>query len=113
MTVASGALSGLTLNGRPAVFGQGNGPLDGGSLAADFRIRDGAAVEVQAQLDAVARDLVTRLSEATADPTLAPGAPGLLTNGGAAFSAATEIGLAGRLSVNAAVDLRQAVSSGG
>ena len=35
---------------------------------------------------------------------LAPGAPGLLTDGGAAFVPANELGLSERLSINAAVD---------
>jgi flagellar hook-associated protein 1 FlgK len=103
MTLASGALSGLTVGGRAVATGPG-GPLSGGTLAAGFEVRDAIAPEAQSKLDALARDLVTRFSDPSADGTLPPGAPGLFTDGGAAFEAANETGLAGRLSLNAAAD---------
>lgn len=103
MSQGSGALSGLTVNGR-AVVTAATGPLAGGTLGALFRLRDETAPGAQAQLDAVARDLVERLADPALDPTRAAGAAGLLTDGGAPFDPADETGLAGRLRLNAAAD---------
>lgn len=107
MTFASGALSGLTLNGRDiAAFGEG-ALLQGGSLSAQFVIRDELAVNVQTDLDALARDLVERFQDPALDPTLLPGDPGLFTDLGLAFDPLNEIGLSQRLTLNAAVDPAQ------
>lgn len=103
MTAASGALSGLTVNGRAVPSGD-DGVLGGGTLGALVAIRDRLAPAAQAQLDAVARDLVERFASPAVDPTLAPGQPGLLTDGGGPFAPAAEEGLAGRISLNALVD---------
>ena len=103
MTLASGALSGLTVNGQPLSTSPSGGRLGAGSLAAQFDIRDRLAPEAQAQIDGLARDLVERFSAPGLDPTLAPGAPGLFTDGGGAFNAANEAGLASRLRLNANV----------
>ncbi|MCX7646872.1 MAG: flagellar hook-associated protein FlgK [Rhodobacteraceae bacterium] len=105
MTLASGALSGLTFRGQPATAGTASGLLGGDSLGALMAIRDELAPAAQARLDALARDLVERFEGA--DTTLPAGAAGLFTDRGAAFSAADETGLAGRLVVNAAVDPAQ------
>ena len=104
MTLASGALSGLTMNGKPVTFGDGSGKLDGGAMAANFRLRDIEAPVQQVRLDALARDLIARFANPSVDTTLTSGAPGLFTDAGAAFNAATETGLAGRLAVNTAAD---------
>jgi flagellar hook-associated protein 1 FlgK len=104
MTLAGGLLSGLEINGEPVDTASSGGPISGGKLAALFQIRDELAPESQSQLDAVARDLVERFQDAGLDATRAPGDPGLFTDGGAAFAAANEVGLAGRLRVNALVD---------
>ncbi|MFT4149355.1 MAG: flagellar hook-associated protein FlgK [Paracoccaceae bacterium] len=104
MTLASGALSGLTLNGK-AVSAAESGSFGGGTLSAAFSVRDDLAPDAQAQLDAVARDLMERFADI--DPTLATGEAGLFTDGGLAFSATAETGLAQRLSLNAAVDTGQ------
>ena len=104
MTLASGALSGLTMNGRPVTFGDGSGKLDGGAMAANFRLRDIEAPVQQVRLDALARDLIARFANPSVDTTLTSGAPGLFTDAGAALNAATETGLAGRLAVNTAAD---------
>lgn len=106
MTLGSGALSGLTINGRPARTDTG-GTMAGGNLAANFAIRDQLATGAQADLDAVARDLVTRFQDPGLDLTRAPGTPGLFTDGGAAFSPANEEGLAARLGLNALADPAQ------
>ncbi len=107
MTLSSGALSGLTLNGRPMNIGTGTGQLEGGSLAAAFNVRDVLAPEFNARIDAVARDLVERFQSPGTDPSLAPGEAGVFTDNGAAFTPANELGLAQRVEINAAVDPAQ------
>ncbi len=104
MTGDNGLLSGLTINGV-AVPPRGDGsPIEGGRLAALFDARDGLAVEAQRNLDAVARDLMERFEAPGPDPTLSPGDAALFTDEGAAFDPADEVGLAGRLSINALAD---------
>lgn len=76
----------------------------GGSLAAQFQIRDDLAPKMQAQVDAAARDLYERFADPAVDDTLTAGQPGLFTDDGAAFTAANEVGLANRLRIAAAVD---------
>ncbi|MEM8741210.1 MAG: flagellar hook-associated protein FlgK [Pseudomonadota bacterium] len=100
MTVASGALSEITINGQALVTGAGGGRLDGGTLEAAFALRDYVGVEANAQLDALAGDLMQRLEAVDVDA----GGAGLFTDGGAAYVAANEAGLAGRLTINAAAD---------
>jgi flagellar hook-associated protein 1 len=107
MTVASGGLYGLTLNGRPVPTGTQSRVVDGGTLSAHFDVRDRLAVDAQASLDAVARNLIERIQDPAIDATRAPGAPGLLTDGGAAFVALNEVGLSGRLLMNAIADPTQ------
>ncbi len=104
MTLASAALSGLTINGRPVSTSAENGPIAGGKLAGLFAVRDEHAPAAQERLDAVARDLIERFADPSVDPTLAVGDPGLFTDNGAAFLPADELGLAGRISLNALVD---------
>ncbi len=104
MTLASGALSGLTLNGRPVAVNTRPGAVDGGTLAAHFAIRDDVGVKAQVSLDAVARNLVDRFADPALDATRPSGAPGLLTDRGAAFDPLDEPGLSARLQINAAAD---------
>lgn len=103
MTLAGGALSGLTINGK-AVSSTDDGVLGGGTLGAAFAVRDDLAPAAQSQIDALARNLVERFADPGVDPTLAAGAAGLFTDAGNAFDAANETGLAGRLRLNALVD---------
>lgn len=103
MSQADGTLSGLTLNGRALTLGGAHAALAGGGLAALFAVRDEWGPAAQADLDAVARDLVTRFATAGFDATLPPGAPGLFTDAGAALDPAHETGLAARLAVNRAL----------
>lgn len=100
MTLASGALSGLQINGTGVSVSGDNSPIAGGRLAALFRLRDTDAVAVQTDLDVVAQDLVTRFEDTTLDPTLTAGDPGLFTDAGGALNLADTVGLSGRLRVN-------------
>jgi len=107
MTLASTALSGISINGRPVTMGSGAGQLDGGALAAAFEVRDVIAPEFNNRIDAMARDLVDRFQSPAVDPSLALGDAGLFTDNGAAFLPADELGLAGRIDINALVDPAQ------
>ena len=103
MSLSGGALSGLEINGLEV----GMHSIGGGALAADFLVRDDLAVSAQADLDSFARDLVERFESSSLDPTTSAGDPGLFTDTGAAFDPLDEIGLAGRLRLNADVDPAQ------
>ena len=107
MTMASGALSGLTINGHQMDVSGADSLIAGGSLAGQFAIRDDLSVEAQTKLDAIARDLVERFQDPQVDPTLSVGDAGLFTDQGGAFVAANELGLAQRLRLNAAADPQQ------
>lgn len=104
MTVESGDLSGLSVNGIPIRTDSTMGPMRGGTLGALFEVRDEIANVAQGQVDAVARDVIERFQDSGIDPTLATGSAGLFTDDGAFFNAADEVGLAGRMSVNALVN---------
>ncbi|QBY02234.1 flagellar hook-associated protein FlgK [Rhodophyticola sp. CCM32] len=104
LTQANTGLSGLRLNDHPVVLDGAFPALQGGRLAAQFALRDDLAITAQARLDAVARDLTTRLDDPALDLTLTPGDPGLFTDAGNLAIPANELGLAGRLRINARVD---------
>jgi flagellar hook-associated protein 1 FlgK len=104
MTLQSGALGALMIDGRAVDAVGDTSPVAGGSLAALFKVRDVDGVAAQANVDAVARDLVERFQDPSVDATRAAGDPGLFTDGSAAFDPANEIGLAQRLQLNPAVD---------
>ncbi|MEX5727930.1 flagellar hook-associated protein 1 FlgK [Rhodovulum iodosum] len=104
MRVEDGRLSDLYVGGRAIDFSDAAGPMAGGRLAALFEQRDALAPAAQQSLDALARDLIERFQNAGLDPTQPPGAAGLFTDSGAALDPADESGLAGRISVNPAVD---------
>lgn len=101
MTQANGLLSGLEING---VAVDAASVFAGGSLAGHFSVRDELTVTAQRQLDAVARDLVSRFEDPTLDSTLLPGDAGFFTDAGAAFDPLSEIGLSGRLALNSTLD---------
>lgn len=105
MTRDNGLLPGITINGREVATDSESSPIRGGSLGALFQVRDELAVEAQTQLDALSRDLVERLQDPAADPSLGPTDAGLFTDNGAAFDGSGEIGLSGRLKINDLVDL--------
>ena len=103
MTIASGGLSGLTLDGAP-ISADGIGKLAGGTLGAAFQARDVELVSAQAGVDEIAADLIERFQDPSVDPTLGVGQPGLLTDGGAAFDDVNTAGISARISLNSAVD---------
>lgn len=104
MSFAGGALQGIEKAGQPLDVNNGYGRLKGGSLEANFRLRDETLPELQANLDALATDLITRFEDVAVDPTLTPGDAGLLTDGGGPLDPADTIGLSLRIAVNTAVD---------
>lgn len=105
MTLASGGLSGIALNGVPVSTNNGYGKLGGGSLGAAFEMRDNTLVAAQDGLDRIALDLAARFADPAVDPTA--GGIGLLTDDGAAASGPNVVGLSARLAVNVAVDPAQ------
>lgn len=107
MNVEDGTLGGLTINGLAQRTSSQDGQLSGGSLGAHFAVRDEFGVQAQEQLDAFARDLITRFENITADTTRAPGAPGLFTDSGASFDPANETGLSQRIEVFAGINPNQ------
>lgn len=100
MTAENGLLSGLTINGRAIDTTGERSPVAGGQLAALFEVRDDLAVDAQTQLDALARDMIERFQAPGLDATRGAGDPGLFTDAGAAFDAANEVGIAGRMALN-------------
>ncbi len=103
LTLDNGGVYGITINGN-AINSTNEGPLGGGSLGAQLQIRDVVAVDMQAALDGIARDLVERFETGGPDPTVGAGQTGLFTDGGNTFDPAIEVGLAGRISLNSLVD---------
>lgn len=105
MAVGAG-LSGLAqdvgaMTGPVAVAaGTGGGLFDGGTLGALFELRDRIAPQVQGEVDAYAADLVDRFATLMPASSLDASGHGLFVDAGAGG----QIGLAGRLAVNAAVD---------
>lgn len=107
MTFAGGVLSGISQNGTPLDTANGFGRLGGGSLEANFILRDQTIPDIQAGLDNIAADLLRRFEEPGVDPTQTAGAPGLLTDRGAALDPLDITGLSFRLEINAVVDPAQ------
>ncbi|MFX0542035.1 flagellar hook-associated protein FlgK [Roseovarius sp. S4756] len=107
MTLENGLLSGLQLNGREVTPSGMRSPVAGGRLSALFEVRDSLAVDTQRQIDALARDMIERFQDPAWDTTVASTDAGLFTDSGARFAPADEVGIAGRMTLNAAVDLAQ------
>ncbi len=78
--------------------------LTEGRLGGALQARDQDLVDAERQLDALARGVI--LAFQNADASLAPGDAGLFTESGAAVDplVASDLGLAGRIAVNDAVD---------
>lgn len=107
MTIDNGLLSGLEVNGVQIAPSGENSPIAGGKLAALFEVRDTLAPEAQTKIDAIARNLIERFDDPALDTTRPPGDPGLFTDNGTAFDPMDELGIAGRISLNALVDPSQ------
>lgn len=103
-SVGGGHLSGLTIGGRPIDIDRARHILSGGELSGLLAVRDDEGPAAMARLDAFARDMVERFSAAGVDPTLATSDPALLTDAGAPFDPANEVGLSRRITVNGLVD---------
>lgn len=105
MTVGAG-LSGLAqdvgaLTGPvPVTAGTGAGLFDGGTLGALFELRDTIAPQVQGEMDAYAADIIDRFQTLMPATALDASGNGLFVDSGSG----PQLGLAGRLAVNAAVD---------
>ncbi len=104
MIHSAGLLSGISRDGVDLSDANGFGKLSGGTLEASFNLRDAVLTEAQTDLDAVARDIIGRVQDSGIDPSRTGTTPGLLTDGGAFFLPADEVGLAGRIALNSAVD---------
>jgi flagellar hook-associated protein 1 FlgK len=100
MTLASGALGGILVDGAPLDPATGIGRLDGGSLGAAFALRDQTLVQAQSALDQISVDLIARFQDPNNDPSLNPGDLGLLTDEGNPIDLANVPGMAGRIAVN-------------
>ncbi len=107
LSVETGTLSQITLDGQTIDASVSGGKLSGGSLSGAFAVRDEITVEVQGKLDDFAEDLLGRFQGSAVDPTLAAGDLGLFTDGGGAFTAPDNLGLAGRIAVNPSYDTAQ------
>ncbi len=106
MTIDSGLIYNIEINGQEITSGGPLSPIGGGRLSALFEARDTLAEKAQSQLDAVARNVIERFQNSTFDATRAPGAKGLFTDEGDIFDSAMEVGIAGRMRLNDLVDLR-------
>ncbi|MGA1342243.1 MAG: flagellar hook-associated protein FlgK [Hyphomonas sp.] len=103
-TRASGDLSGISVDGVDITPGASSfGAVSSGMLGALFTLRDQELTDLNDQLDTIASDLIGRLSDDAIDPTKTPGDPGLFVDTDPGAGA----GLAGRISLNAAVDPQQ------
>ena len=103
-TLADGDLSGISVGGIDLTPGSTSfGAVSGGMFGALFTLRDQDIPAFMDQLDMVANDIVSRLSDDAIDPTKTPGAQGLFVDPAGTGS----LGLASRISVNAAVDPAQ------
>jgi len=100
-TFSDGDLSGLTVEGLELTPGAPSyGAVSGGLFGALFTLRDQELPAFSAQLDTIASNLITRLSDDSIDPTKTPGAQGIFIDPDAAAGA----GIAGRITLNAAID---------
>ncbi|RCW82814.1 flagellar hook-associated protein FlgK [Paracoccus lutimaris] len=104
MSLAAGTLSNLTFNGKELTSFQQAAMFSGGTLGANFAVRDELAPMYQEQIDAYAHELYDRISDPAIDATLAIGGPGLFTDDQGAFLPTNEPGFANRLAVSALVD---------
>jgi len=103
MTLTSGGLHGLTLDGTP-IATDGIGKLGGGSLGAAFQARDTELTTAQANLDDLAADVIDRFRNPDASPASPSAHFGLFTDQGSTSAPTTIVGLAGRIQISTAFD---------
>lgn len=103
MSLANGALARLTFNGKELSAGQMD-MFSGGTISANFAIRDEVAPEYQQQIDGFAREIYDRLADPAVDSSLNAGGPGIFTDAQGVLDPADETGFAGRISVTALID---------
>lgn len=106
MTNGNGLLGGLSVNGK-TISTQEGGPFSGGSIAAQFEVRDKTIPALQAELDDIAIHLAQGFGSDGPDGTIATGAPGLFTDAGS-VPIQGDSGVAGRLQLNTQVSLADA-----
>lgn len=97
----------IRIDGVPVVGGSGANTNSSGKLAAMVQMRDSVAVDMQSQLDEIARSLVTIFAETDTSGGGGPDLAGLFTwSGGPAIPAAgtVETGIAMTISVNGLFD---------
>lgn len=104
MTREAGGLSGLVMDGRELTLDGDYAMVSGGSLGANFAIRDELAPAQAAQLDLLAADLLERFATTDVDPTYTAEAGGVFIDPGPLAPPQVDLGLAGRLQLNAALD---------
>jgi len=104
MTLGNGQLSGLEIDGKQ-IDTSINGKIGGGSLAAQFHVRDVASVQAQEDLDTMAADLIQRFQDPAVDPTLGATDPGIFTDQGAYFDPVNTLGVANRIELNSVISM--------
>ena len=103
-TLAGGGLSGISVDGISITPGTSSyGAVSSGLFGALFTLRDTDMPNFGAQLDTLAGDLITRLSDDAIDPTKTPDEQGLFVDS----DGSGDPGLAGRLALNPAIDPAQ------
>ncbi|CAX22311.1 FlgK protein [Methylorubrum extorquens DM4] len=97
---------GVRIDGVPVTGATSPMPLNSGRIAGLVALRDGAAVQYEAQLDALAGGLIDAFAESDAVGFDSGPRAGLFTVGGSGIlpTGAGRTGLAASISVNAAVD---------
>ncbi|MFQ6546838.1 flagellar hook-associated protein FlgK [Aestuariibius sp. 2305UL40-4] len=103
LSVTTGTLGQVQMNGRAQDFAGGSSLLRGGSLEAAFDLRDATIPALQQSLDRTAADLADRLSGAAATPPDPAGTHDILLDGGDAVDPVDITGLSGRLTLNSAL----------
>ncbi|MEX0302336.1 MAG: flagellar basal body rod C-terminal domain-containing protein, partial [Leisingera sp.] len=104
MTLANGMISGLEIDGK-SIDTSVDGPLRGGTLTAQFEIRDVTAVEAQEDLDTMAADLIERFQDPALDATIGATDAGIFTDDGGFYDPANFIGISNRIELNDLVAL--------
>lgn len=106
MTLASGALSGLTISGASSSVGDVSSIIDGGFLSSQFEVRDTLSIQWTNEIDMISEDLISNFSDPILDTTLGTSV-GLFTDQGGSIMPGDEVGVSSRLEINPAVDPAQ------